>query len=278
MSKINIKFAEKAEFVVTPLFKACYLLSVLISRCSKYSLNPIAMKRILLLLVSTLMVQGLYAQVKPQNVEVAGGDVLNNVVDKKLQYAFDDFTEGAVLHNNGNLSRAKLNYSYLVNEMQYIDSPTGDTLALMPSSDIMIISISGRKFIPRNKEYVELLSEGLISLGVKRTNKLLSTGAKGAYGTSTNTSAITSMNHISTNMGGDQSLSVLKNMQISLDSHYYLIEIGSNKFTFVANRKSFLKAYPKDKATLIEQYVNENKIDFEKEEDLIKLTSYCNQL
>ena len=252
--------------------------------------------RIILIAIMVSVAASLCAQPKSQKVEISAGDILNEVIDKQLQYAFDDFTEGVVLHNNGAISKTKLNYNYLLSEMQYIDQQTKDTLALIRDSGITVISISGRKFIPglKGKEFIELLNDGNISLGVKRSSKLLSMGGKGAYGTTNITTSASSVSTMAVGMKdgvgrsenvsqlnmtlGQHSLSVMEDMEVNMDNFYYLVDVENGKLTLITNVKSFLKVYPKSKATAIEQYVDTNNVNFRKEDDLLKLTSYCNQL
>lgn len=251
------------------------------------------MKTIIILLLLSLIGTSLYAQPKPQTIEVSAGQNINEVVDKELQFSFENFTDGVALHKDGGISKARFNYSYLLSEMQYIEASTNDTLALGKDSGITVISIGGRKFIPglKDREYIELLTDGDISLGVRHSSKMLSMGSKGAYGTTNITSSTSSVSSITVgtadygygqgefiNMGGYQKLSVSEAMRINLDSYYYLVNPKNNKATLITNSKSYLKTFPKDKTSLIEKYVEENSIDFKNEEDLLKLTNYCNQL
>ena len=234
------------------------------------------MKRILAYSLSLLLALGLTHQVKSQVIEANSGDTLNYLVSQDVQYAFDEFCEGTVFFKSGTTTKAKLNYSYLVNGMQFIDEKTGEMLTLNNVPDVSLVLIASRLFVPAGgSEFMELLTKGDVRLAVNRRAKALSLGRTGAYGMVNTTSSITSYSDSELD-GQMKSLNVKDNIKITTDRLYYLYKDGGK--TLVKGVKSYLKVYPKEKGTEIERYVSANKVDFKKEADLIKLTEYCNQL
>ena len=234
------------------------------------------MKRIQVYCFLLLFALGLTHQVKSQVIEASSGDTLNSLVSLDVQYAFDEFCEGNVFFKSGATTKAKLNYSYLMNEMQFIDEGAGEILTLNDIPDISIVLIESRLFVTvGGTEFMELLTKGDVRLAVNRRAKALSLGRTGAYGMVNTTSSITSYSDYELD-GQMKSLNVKDNIKITTDRLYYLYKDGGK--TLVKGVKSYLKVYPKEKGTEIERYVSANKVDFKKEADLIKLTEYCNQL
>lgn len=231
------------------------------------------MKAILFLLF-LITCWNLNAQSNRQALEVTHGDTLNKVVNNDIRYAFEEFTNGMVMFKNGTTAAAKLNYDYLMEEMQFIDEKTGDIMALASPSDVSIVAINGRKFIYKSgSAFIEQLSDGNTYLGVYRKAKATSAGKTGAYGTVSNTSSIESL---SSTGDARYSFAVKEHIQVKTDDVYYLYDNG--KASIIKNVKSYTKAYPSSKASSIEKYAADNDINFKKAADLIKLTEYCNQL
>lgn len=231
------------------------------------------MKTMTLLLLSLFLWQGLIAQ----ELKVSQGDTLNKIVDRNIQYAFDNFSDGVVSFKDGAVGKAKLNYNYMIKEMHFVDPKSGEIQMLGGISGIAMVSIGNRQFIPAGSgsQFLELLTKGNVCLALDRSVKTLSKGKTGAYGTVSATSSVQVIGHLSIE-NSLQTLNVSDNLVVRTDDSYYLYANG--KKTFVKNIKSYTKVYPKDKAPLIEKYAVENNIKFSKEEDLIKLTEYSNQL
>ena len=113
-----------------------------------------------------------------------------------------------------------------------------------------------------------LAQKGLRSLSVKKNIIAKDPPKKGAYGSRSETTAITQYNSISSS-GTEILLPVEVELRTSLT--YYLVE-GTK--VNIATKKNFLKMFSNHKKT-IEEYLKTNKINFDKEEDLIQLFNYC---
>lgn len=214
-----------------------------------------------------------------QKMELSTGDTLNSVVDKKLQYAFDEFTDGIVLFKDRSISKAKLNYSYLAGEIQFFVDDAKQIMTLTEPEKIASVSIGNRQFMYSGKgtAFIEMLAGGgNIGLGVLRKSKVMPEGKTGAYGTVNNTSSTYTVSRMENNPY--HQLSNKEHINISIDNTYYLVVYSDDSIVLIKNAKSYTKLYPKEKTSLIEKYIKENGVSFRKETDLIKLTEYCNQL
>jgi len=212
---------------------------------------------------------------KREIIETASGEDLTKKVSIQIQYLFPEFTRGDVYYLGSPKGSGMLNYNMLLGEMQFLEN--GQVLALANVKNVVVVTINNRKFYLFNeKEFVEeLLSTDQWKLRVRRKGNVAEHSKKGAYGTTSSTSSITSYSSISAD-NQQHNLSVVENVLISLNCFYYLV--GTNgKYVQIKNHKTFTKQFPEHKA-LIEAFVKENKIQFDNENDLKTLLEYCSKL
>jgi len=221
-----------------------------------------------------LLLPGWVSAQNRQVIEASSGDDLTKIVSTQMQYLFPEFTQGDVYYK-GHKGNGNLNYNMLLGEMQFVEN--GQVLALANVNDVVLVNINNRKFYPFNeKEFVEeLKSTGKYQLCVRRKGNVAQHAKKGAYGTSSSTSSITSYSSINSD-SRQYDLKVLDEVLISVNYFYYLV--GSNgKYTLIKNVKTFTKQIPAYRAQ-IEAFVKEHQTRFNNEEDLILLLEYCGKL
>jgi len=230
------------------------------------------MKKIIILLMLSL--SGLMFAQGRQIVEATSGEDLGSKVSTNMQYLFPEFTDGQVFFLKSAQSNGKLNYNMLVGEMQFLNNE--EVLAL-ETKNVAVVSINNRIFYPyKGGEFSEeLLSTEKHKLRVIRKGSVVSHAKKGAYGTSSSTSSITSFSSVG-GSGHIYNLSVSEDVLISVKNLYYLV--GENgKYTQITNAKTFTKQFPALR-TQIEAYVKEQRIRFDSEDDLKRLFAYCSEL
>jgi len=150
----------------------------------------------------------------------------------------------------------RFNYNLFTGQMDMINS-NGDTVQIKQIKELKFISIADRLFFHSYKVgYLEILHQSTVLLGV--LNLLID--AYPAAGTHP---------YLQRTRGPKSDL-YFKNQ-----SSYYFIETDTklHKATPSSIRKLF-----HDHKKAVNAYLNENKIDFEREDDLIKLLTFCNQL
>lgn len=130
----------------------------------------------------------------------------------------------------------------------------GDTVQMNQIKELKFISIADRLFFHSYKiGYLEILYQSTVSLGVR--NLLID---------------------VDPPMGGPLHLNGSKSgLYFKNQAFYYFIETDNkiHKATSWAIRKLF-----HDHEKAVKVFLNENKIDFEHEDDLIKVLTFCNQL
>jgi hypothetical protein len=208
-------------------------------------------------------------------VEAASGEDLTKKVSTHMQYLFPEFTSGDVYYKGSPKGSGMMNYNMLAGEMQFVED--GKLLALANVKDVILVNIDNRKFYPFNdKEFVEeIVSTGKVQLRVRRRGNVAQHSKKGAYGTSSSTSSITSYSSINSD-NRQYNLTVEENVLITLNRTYYLVGLNG-KYTVIKNRKTFSKQFP-GHDTQIESFVKEQQTRFDNEDDLKALMEYCSKL
>jgi hypothetical protein len=230
------------------------------------------MKALLFILFFSFYCAGLFAQ-KKKFVTVKAGDNIMNALTASDIFYYPVFTKGNVIRKDGTMSEGQLNYNQLVDEMHFI-GPHGDTLALANEVTIKYIAIGKDTFFFTYGGYVKIIeNSGRAKLACKQVWLFSESKLIGAYNT-TNTS--TSMTSITSYIEEGK----LSNMTVNADLVLKKVEqfyLSNNTSHFVlANKKNVLTLFPE--WSTIEIYLKENKIDFTKENDLIKLTQYLAQV
>jgi len=209
-----------------------------------------------------------------QVIEAASGEDISQKVSTQMQFLFPEFTDGDVYYK-GYSGKGKLNYNMLLGEMQFLEN--NQVKALANARDVVVLNIDKRRFYPFNeKEFTEeLLSTGKYQLRVRRRGNVAQHSKKGAYGMDSSTSAITSYSSINSD-NRQYNLTVEEKVLISLDYFYYIV--GSNgKYILIKNAKTFTKQFPQYRAQ-IEEFVQDNKIRFDNEDELKALLKFCSNL
>jgi len=211
---------------------------------------------------------------KKQIIEASSGEDLSKKVAAQMQYLFHEFTNGDVYYK-GNKGSGKLNYNMLLGEMQFVEN--NQIQALDNVKDVIVVIIDNRRFYPINdKEFAEtLLTTNKYQLRVKRKGNVASHGKKGAYGTWSSTSSITSYTSINSD-SRTYDLSVHEEVLITLNCFYYLVD-SNGKYIQIRNIKAFTKQFPAYR-TQIEGFVKEHNTRFDHVDDLKALLEYCSTL
>ena len=225
---------------------------------------------ILMLFFSCLI----FAQ-ESQLIEANSGEDLSGKISTNMKYLFPEFTEGQVFFKNSFMSTGKLNYNVLIGEMQFVEN---DELMALESKNITVVNINDRLFFPyKGSEFSEeLFSTENYKLRMRSKGHVSPFAKKGAYGTSSATSSITSYTSVSGSDGQLYNLSVAEDVLVSVRNFYYLV--GENgKYLQITNIKTFTKQFPAFR-NQIEAFAKENMIRFDNEDDLIRLLVYCSEL
>ena len=187
-------------------------------------------------------------------------------------YLFKDFQNAKIKYKDGSETKSTVNYHLLNKELQFIREDIVFAAEKVSDIDRVVLS-NGFVLVQANKLFYRLLGEGKILLVESykgNKNDLFET--EGAYGSSTNTSAIKKENSVY--YGGipgvnfkslEKGKTEGKTFSVDIKKHF----LKDDKI-YPANKKKLLEMFAED-ADRVESLLKKNKIKFKKEEDLIKL-------
>lgn len=270
--KSTLKFITKTKLLFSR--PDCFLLGLM--RCffqfssidGSFSVNGKAatsFMKSLLLTFAFIYNTDLFAQ-KNKVVTVRAGTDIMDVLSTADVLHYPRFTNGKVFFKDGTVTEANLNYNHLVNEMHFI-SARGDTLVLANENNIKYIVIGNDSFY-YDHGYLRLLASGnLLKLALKQIWIISDTRPIGAYDTPNSSVSITSYATTSEH-GRLYDLVIDEDLVLKKVEQFY---IGDNYNHFVlADKKNLLMLFPKQQER-IEIYLKENKINFNKKDDLEKI-------
>ncbi len=219
-----------------------------------------------------------------QRAHVSFGDTLNKVLSMGFQYLYPEFLPGTVHFTDNEKTSALLNYNVLSNDIHFIDRAdlrrgvvvTEEYMMQVAQSlvltDVDYVTIGGNNFINTKRGVMYLVANEEVNLLRKDLVKVSSQSNVGAYGMQSQTASIEARAKLS---APETSASEGYEPQIATEykrtTAFYLYD---DKKLVTANFRGFKKVFRDIRAEL-EGFVNENEIDFEAEQDLVKLLNFC---
>jgi len=201
----------------------------------------------------------------------AGSHVLD-VLSASDIYYFSKFTMGKVFFKDGSKSEAKLNYSSLLDEMQFINA-NGDTLALADEKNIQFIAIDNELFY-YEKGYVRFLSgNSVIKLATSYVWRVGEKSKTNVYNSKSLASSTISLASYFI-FGLSRDLVVNQDLELTKEEQFYFGD--KNNHIVLAGKKNLLTLFPKEKSR-IETYLKDNKVDFANKNDLEKIVNFLKQ-
>ena len=208
-------------------------------------------------------------------ITIKSGDIIQEGLSSSDMYYFPQFTKGVVFFKGGTKATAKVNYTRLFDQMLFIDGK-GDTLALANEKTIKFIAV-GQDTFYYDEGYVRIIADDhFVKLAEKQIWVVADIRKPGPHNTSTSTIGVTSVRTF--RQGNDavrNPLSLDEDIVLRKETHYYF---GDKYNHFVrASKKKLLDLFPKEERK-IESYLSENKVNFDKKDDLEKLCKFLLQL
>ena len=190
-------------------------------------------------------------------------------------YLFTDFESAKVYFANGQESDEKVNYYLLSNKIRFIDKTDKQIKEVSDPKIIKSIIVGKRVFIPNpnGEGWLEVLSDKPV-VEVQYFVKAKPKGKEAGYG---GTSELTDTKTYRELRDGG-TISRLKEQEMEVSSYYnnYWITKDDKRKQF-KSLTQFVKLYPKQKEQL-NQYIQNNTINFEDVEAIVKLCLYAESL
>lgn len=180
-------------------------------------------------------------------------------------YVLDSFYTGKILMKSGEIFQRKLNYNILTGEMIFSDN--GKNLAIEQPLATDTIFVVGRKFVPVDKVFYEVLFSKTSSLYVEYSGKIIDPGASIGYGNASPTTNAVSLSSL-IRSGMVYEIKLPDDYKVTTDKTYW---VGKNGKLRRANTLKQLAGIFPEKKQLINDFVKANKTDFSKQSDVILL-------
>lgn len=181
---------------------------------------------------------------------------------------FPEFSKGVVLMKNGVKNETSLNYNCLTEEMIFNDK--GTKLALGQLEQIDTVFVNGRKFLPWNNRFIELIYHSTYSLFAEHKCKIKDPGKPAAYGGTSQTSATTSY---SSYFSGGQvyDLKLPEGTETNPFTEYWLRK--NDKLVKFLNVRQLVKLFG-EKEVLCKEYIKNNDVKYDDQESLVNFIRF----
>lgn len=209
-------------------------------------------------------------------LRVKNGQDATKIIPAADRFEFPAFQYGRLNYNNGKYAVTKLNYCYLLGEVMFINA-SGDTLAMAYNNQINYVDIGNSRFYPfPDNGFVEVIEDcGTMLLTKKILYQKDGIEKKGAYQNKSEIGAVYNASTF-TDINGRTTIIPPNNIILLKPTVNYQVMDVNHRFS-KANKTSFLKIFAANK-NVVEKYLDEQNIDFNKEEDLKKAVLYFSEL
>jgi hypothetical protein len=185
-------------------------------------------------------------------------------------YLFPEFSSGKILLKAGTSSVRMMNYNLLTEEM--IFEYQGKYLAVANLESIDTVYIKTRRFISVGKIFYEVPVNLKAPLIIQHACRVIAPGTASGYG---GTSEASSTKEIGRLYGAGQSyeMKLPSDYKVIPTQQFFILKEGLP--VRISNVKQLIKCFP-DKEGEIRKFVKEHKTDFDKQENLVDLVTFCN--
>jgi len=166
-----------------------------------------------------------------------------------------------------------MNYNSLTDQMLFID-PKGDTLAVKDEMTVKFITLDKDTFYYDEGYIRQVASNSVVKLAEKKIWEVADVRKIGSHNRSTNTVGITSYSTLTDRFGRTHNLILNEDLVLRKRATYFFGDVY-NHFV-IAGKKHLLLLFPKKRNSLT-SYLKENKVNFEKKDDLEKVASFIEQ-
>lgn len=188
-------------------------------------------------------------------------------------FVFDRFRDATILYKNKKEARTKLNYNKAMEEMIYV-SDDGKNMALYPINQIDTIYFDGRKFVPVEKRFYEvLLNDKQYVLYASYRCRMSVRAQNIGYGSSSTTSV---ENISSLNAEGEvYQFKLPENYKSDPYVVYYIVKDGVelDKFSKVKELTRIFSDHKKEISSFIKQHKIKNN-----PEDIVQTLQFISEL
>lgn len=181
-----------------------------------------------------------------------------------------EFRRSLIKFKSGEKKTAVINYNMATEELVFLQN--GKYLAMDKPQLIDTVYMANRAFIPVGKAFYEVVLKGPVSLFIQHKCNVEQVGSSIGYGQRSRSTGPVNLKTMYAGTG-TYNLDIPKGYEVKEANAYWIRKEDGSMQNFT-NKRQFLKLFPERQKEL-EQYINNNRPDFKKVQDVIKLVSYC---
>ncbi len=195
---------------------------------------------------------------------------ISEVLTPERIYKYPGFSKGKIFFKDNTITEANLNYNYLNGEIEFIN-PANDTLAIAKHQmlNIQHIILNKDTFYYDDGYMQQVLRTPAGRIAKRQMLVILKREKLGAYDQPTSTTNAESMIVFRDYYGSTSThgLKVRENITMTVVNQVFL---GDHYSFLPASKKNLLKLFP-SKKSVINNYLDQNHVDFKNTEDIQKL-------
>jgi len=188
-----------------------------------------------------------------------------------VHYVLDSFCKGKVQVKTGLVFEQMLNYNILSNEMIFDNG--GRLMAISDPAGVDTVFIQGRKFIPGEGKFYEVLANTKLPLLMEFTATVTEPTASVGYGNASPVSNVTSVKTL-VKSGDVYALKLPDDFEVTPGFIYRILKDG--KYLKAGNAKQLSVIFP-DKKNLINELVKRNNTNFSERNSVVLLVQQIQQ-
>ena len=188
------------------------------------------------------------------------------------QFLYPEFSSAVIKTKDGKSLTSEMNYNMVTGNM--VIEKNGNIYDFLNVGLIDTVFLHNSKFIRFGKAFCEVIYTAPVSLYLHHSGKVVPVGKQAGYGTTSQTSSITSISSISTD-AGYYNLELPSSLMVRVENIYW-VKTDSNMFSFT-NLRQLLKIFP-DREDELKKFIKSNHVKIERRDGIIKLMSYCNDI
>lgn len=190
---------------------------------------------------------------------------------------FEQFSVSTIKFKNKSLTKVLANYDMGQQRMLYKQNDV--VMELVGTAAVDTVCFGPRKFIPYGDSFLEIVNLKDGTVYINWHQKSVNIGSKGAFGAVTQGTVkplyIFDLGLNSPEMYNSYNKQNVNNTDVykQKNDNEYMLRLD-DKFVKFRNVKQLCKLFP-DKASLINKFVKQHKIEFKYVEDVLMLMNYC---
>ncbi|MGB8491503.1 MAG: hypothetical protein WCE64_10635 [Bacteroidales bacterium] len=193
--------------------------------------------------------------------------------DNESQFLFHEYSPATIILKAGGTQTADLNYNTVSGKMVFMRD--GVPYELLSAILIDTIYLQNCTFVRINNSFFELLVNAPVPLFLQHKGILALAGKPSGYGTTSNTSSITSVSVISDNYK-NYNLELPSDFKVIRENIYWIRNAGGELESFI-NQRQLLGLFP-DISAQLQAHIRAGKIKFDRKEQVAELIRFCNEL